>query len=202
MFRLFNPHSASDPDPLLRPMQSTRSRVRRLIWQAAWVLLCRWTPAPLHRWRCTVLRLFGARLGRDNLIYPSARIWAPWLLETGDVVTLGRAVEAYNVGGVRIGHRAIVSEGALLCGATHDYQDPEFRLVPRPIEIGACAWICARAVVLPGVRCGEGAVLGAAGVASRDLEAWGVYAGNPARRVAGRHRQSTERDVGGGGVNP
>jgi len=183
---LLNQHIPDHPDPLMRPMQSAGSKLRRALWKVAWTVLCRPTPNPLHRWRCLILRLFGARLGKNNFIYPSARIWAPWLLETGDVATIAPDVIVYNVGGVFIGHHAIVSEGSFLCGATHDFNDPDFPLVSKPVAIAPHAWVCARAVVLPGVTCGEGAVLGAAAVASKNLEPWTVYAGNPARPVGQR----------------
>lgn len=172
----------------MRPMQSLGSKIRRTLWGITWTLLCRPTPNPLHRWRCAVLRMFGARIGKNNFIYPSARIWAPWLLETGDVATIASDVHVYNVGGVFIGHHAIVSEGAFLCGATHDFHHTDFPLVSKRIEVGPHAWICARAVILPGVKCGEGAVLGAAAVTSKDLKAWMVHAGNPARVLGERRR--------------
>ena len=124
-----DPHDPSSSDPLLRPMQPKSDQLRRAIWLVAWNLLCRWTPTPLHRWRCFVLTLFGARLGPRNFVYPSARIWAPWLLETEDVVTIGRDASVYNVGGIRIGSHAIVSEGAFLCGATHDFHDVNFLIL-------------------------------------------------------------------------
>lgn len=181
-------HDTNHPDALMRPMQSRRSKIKRAIWNLSWTILCRATPNPLHRWRCAVLRMFGAKLGENNFIYPSARIWAPWLLETGDVATIASDVHVYNVGGIFIGHHAIISEGAFLCGATHDFNDVDFPLVSKRIEIGAHAWICARAVVLPGVKCGEGAVLGAAAVTSKDLPAWTVSAGNPARAIGERTR--------------
>jgi putative colanic acid biosynthesis acetyltransferase WcaF len=190
-----DPHNSQSPDPLLRPMQSKSDQLRRLVWSIVWNVCCRWTPTPLHGWRCFILRLFGARLGPSNFVYPSARIWAPWLLETEDVVTLARDVSVYNVGGVKLGSHAIVSEGALLCGATHDFQDRNFRLVAKPITIGRYAWICTRAVVLPGVTCGEGAVLGAAAVAAKDLEPWTVYAGNRAVSVGQRRSAGGEKTV-------
>lgn len=181
-------HRADHPDALMRPAQSWASKVGRALWNLTWTLLCRPTPPGMHRWRCWVLRRFGARLGQNNFIYPSARIWAPWLLETGEVVTIARKAFVYNVGGVTIGHHAIVSEEAFVCGATHNYQSADFELISRPIRIEPYAWICARAIILPGVTCGEGAVLGAGGVASRDLEAWSVNAGNPARKCGSRDR--------------
>jgi putative colanic acid biosynthesis acetyltransferase WcaF len=56
------------------------------------------------------------------------------------------------------------------------------------MRIGAYSWIWARACVGPGVNVGEGAVLGLASVASRDLEAWAVYAGSPAVRIKERKK--------------
>ena len=82
----------------------------------------------------------------------------------------------------------MLSQSAYLCGATHDYDDAGFPLLAYVMEIGSYAWICARASVAPGVNVGEGAVLGLASVATRDLEPWGVYAGSPASKVKERKR--------------
>jgi putative colanic acid biosynthesis acetyltransferase WcaF len=183
---LFSAHSADSDDPLLRPIYSRGFRLKRLIWVLTWMLFFRTTPPPLHNWRCFLLRLFGARLGAINFVYPSARVWAPWLLETGDLVTLGRGAEVYNPGGVVLGSRTIISQDAYLCGATHDYQSPDFTYITKKIVTEPQVWICARAMVLPGVRCKAGSVLGAGSVATRDLEEWTVYAGNPAVAVKKR----------------
>jgi len=185
---LFSAHSPDSDDPLLRPIYGWRARARRLVWVLAWMLLFRTTPPPFHNWRCALLRMFGAKLGPINFIYPSARIWAPWLLETGDLVTIGRGADVYNPGGVSLGHRTIISQEDYLCGATHDYQSPEFTYITKQIRTEAQVWICARAIVLPGVQCKEGSVLGAGSVATKNLEEWTVYAGNPAREVRRRTR--------------
>ncbi len=182
-------HDPDSKDALLRPSFSSGNRIRRLVWQVVAFFVFRYTPAPFHGWRCIVLRVFGASIGKSNFIYPSAKIWAPWLLKTGDVVTLGPLCEVYNPGGVFIDHHCIVSQGAYLCGATHDPDDPAFPFIAKKIELGAYSWVCARAVVLPGVTMGEGAVLGAAAVASRSLAPWTIHAGNPARLIRARRRQ-------------
>jgi len=151
-----------------------------------WLLFCSWTPSPLHGWRVFILRMFGAKIGGSNFIYPSCKIWAPWLLETDDVATIGPGVEIYNPGGIYIGHHAVLSQDAYLCGATHDYNSPDFSYLQRKIIIEPYTWICAKAIVLPGVRCGEGSVLAAGSVTSKNLEPWMVYAGNPAQFVKKR----------------
>ncbi len=185
---LFSAHSAESDDPLLRPVYGRRARAKRLTWVLAQMFLFRPTPPPLHNWRCFLLRLFGAKLGAINFVYPTAKIWAPWLLETGDLVTIGRGAEIYNPGGVYLGSRTIISQDAYLCGATHDYQTPEFTYLTKFIRTDPQVWICARAIVMPGIHCKEGSVLGAGSVATRNLEEWTVYAGNPAVVVRQRNR--------------
>jgi putative colanic acid biosynthesis acetyltransferase WcaF len=183
---MLSPHSSDSPDAYLRPSFSFSNKVRRFLWTVCWTLLCRWTPRPLHNWRVFILRMFGAQMGKNNTVYPTCTIWAPWLLITEDTATIGPDVEIYNPGGVRLQDHAILSQGAYLCGATHDYDSPAFTYIKKEITVGPYAWICAKAVVLPGVHCMEGSVLGAASVTSRNLEPWMVYAGNPAKAVKPR----------------
>lgn len=95
-------------------------------------------------------------------------------------------VDCYSVDAIKLGHSAIVSQQAMLCTATHDYNDPEFKLVTRPISIGAHAWIGARAFVAPGVTVGDGAVVGAASAVFRNVENWTIVGGNPANPLKKR----------------
>ncbi|MEI6719642.1 MAG: hypothetical protein WCO67_02675 [Betaproteobacteria bacterium] len=146
----------------------------------------------MHAWRAFILRCFGARLGADCHVYPSARIWAPWNLICESAVAIADGAEIYNPKPISLGSHSIVSQHAYLCGATHDLNDPGFPMISEPIRIGAYAWICARATVQMGVTVGEGAVLGLGSVATRDLDAWSIYAGIPARRIKDRPRHATE----------
>lgn len=183
---IFSAHSKDSEDALCRPAFGTANKIRRCLWQIVWIMAFRPSPRPLHAWRSWLLRLFGARIGETNFIYPDVRIWAPWLLETGAVVTLGPGVEVYNPGGVTLGNHTIISQDAYLCSATHDYNSRDFTYITRHITTEAYVWICARAIVLPGVFCEEGSVLGAGSVRSRRMDAWTVYAGNPAQPVSQR----------------
>lgn len=165
------------------PSFSRRNRAARAVWMITWVLLARWTPPPLHRWRIILLRIFGAKVHSSCRVYSSAKIWYPPNLEMREQAILGPHVQCYNQGKIRIDERAVVSQGAFLCTGTHDIRDPSFQLVVRPIHIGENAWIAADAFVGPGVTCGEGAVLSARGAAFNDLDAGAVYRGNPAVKI-------------------
>ena len=179
-------------DPYLRPAFTTSNKLRRVAWNLCWLLFYRFSPRPLHAWRAMLLRAFGATMGANCHFYPGSRVWAPWNLVCEDQVTAADGVEIYNPAPMRFGSHAIASQGAYLCGATHDFNDPAFPLQAYAMSFGAYSWICARASVGPGVNVGEGAVLGLAAVATRDLEPWGVYGGSPAVKVKERVRHQAE----------
>jgi len=166
---------------------SLANRAGRAAWGLVWLLLFRPSLRPLHAWRCFLLRIFGARVGRGVKVYNSARIWAPWNLVMGDYSVLGDAVDCYDVNRIEIGAHSIVSQYSFLCTATHDADQPHFPLVTAPIRIGAQAWVAADVFVGPGVTVGEGAVVGARSSVFKDVEPWTLVGGTPARLI--RHRQ-------------
>jgi putative colanic acid biosynthesis acetyltransferase WcaF len=108
----------------------------------------------------------------------------------GDHSSLANGVECYSVAPVTLGVHATVSQRSHICTATHDYNDPAFPLVSRPVSIGSHAWVAAEAFIGPGVTVGEGAVVGARAVAVKDVAPWAVVAGNPARLVKWRRGRS------------
>lgn len=175
-------------DPYLRPAFSFQNKLRRLVWNICWAILYRISPRPMHGWRSLLLKAFGAKMGPHCHFYPGSKVWAPWNLVCAGHVALGGGAEIYNPAPIEFGSHAIVSQGAYICGATHDFNNPAFPLLAYAMQIGPYAWICARACVGPGVTVGEGAVLGLGSVASRDLAPWTVYAGSPALEVKKRDR--------------
>jgi putative colanic acid biosynthesis acetyltransferase WcaF len=142
----------------------------------------------MHRWRALLLRAFGARVGAGVHPYPSSRVWAPWNLEMGAGSCLAGRALCYNVAPVSLGEGAIVSQGAHLCAASHDFDDPGLPLTGGPIRIGAGAWVAAEAFVGPGVTLGDRAVALARAVVVRDVAGGAVVAGNPARVIRRRGR--------------
>ena len=171
-----------------KPSFSLTNRAARALWQLSWGLLASWTPPPLHGWRRFLLRLFGARVAPSARIYGSARIWYPPNLVAGAHSVIGPGVICYCQDIITVEDFANVSQGAHLCAGSHDIDDPRFQLITKPITIGRHAWVAAEAFVGPGVSLGEGAVLGARGVAFGNLEAWTVYVGNPAAVVRTRRK--------------
>ena len=169
------------------PSFSLQNRMMRAVWNLAWGLLASWTPPPLRGWRRFLLRIFGATMAPTAVVYGSARIWLPSNLQVGPYAVIGPRTIIYNMSKITLEDYVMVSQGSHLCTGTHDIEDQNFQLKSRPITVGSRAWVAADAFVGPGVRIGEGAVLGARGCTFRDLEQWTVYAGNPARAVKKRN---------------
>lgn len=148
--------------------------VWRLAWKKIWFL------------RPAILRCFGTRVPFRTLISESVRVQFPWHLSIGEHVAIGPGVTFYNLGGIEIGSRVVISQDAYLCGGTHDYTAHDYPLMRLPIVIEDDVWIAAGAFIGPGVRIGRGAVVGARAVVTKDVPAWKVVAGNPARIVKER----------------
>ena len=163
------------------------NKVKRLVWEIVWAVFFRTTPRwCLNGWRRFLLRMFGASLGKGLLVRSGAKVWQPWRLKTGDNSWIDNNVSLYSVDDIRIGSNVVISDGAFICTASHDISSPTFNLITKPIEICDGAWICAKAIVLPGVKIGEGAVVAAGSVVAKDVDPWSVVAGNPARKISTR----------------
>lgn len=173
-------------DPYSKPAFGYRNKLARVAWSFVYVIFFRFSPRPMFAWRRMLLTIFGAKIGKGTAIYPSAKIWAPWNLVCEDMVAVANGVDIYNPSLVVLRSHSIVSQDAFLCGASHDYDSIEFQLYSKKIEIGAYAWVCARASVMPGVSLGNGAVLALASVATHDLAPWRIYAGSPAKEIKTR----------------
>ncbi len=156
-------------------------RLRILLWEYTWPLLCRWTPKPCNPWRLMILRLFGTKVHGRPFVHQRANIDHPWNLILHDRACLGDQTHAYCLGKVEIREGACVAQEAYLCTGTHDFSDPVWPLATESIEIGAGAFIGARAFVMPGIKIGRRAIVGACSVVTKDVPQEVVVKGNPAR---------------------
>jgi putative colanic acid biosynthesis acetyltransferase WcaF len=141
-----------------------------------------------------LLRAFGADVDWKARPYPRARVWLPKNLTMRAHSCLGEDSDCYNVARVTLEPYSTVSQYAYLCSASHDYNDPIWPLFSKPIHIGPRAWVAARAYVGPGVSISEGAVVGANACVYKDVPAWTVVGGNPARPI-GKREITTSTNV-------
>ncbi len=184
--------------PLTRVRLTFANKLARLAWGVVWSTLYRFSPKICHAWRCFLLRCFGAKVGAGAHPCPKARIWAPWNLTMEAHSCLADDVDCYCVAPVTVGAHATVSQYSYLCAASHefrdyDFQDPEMPLVIAAIVIEAYAWVAADVFVGPGVKIGEGSVVGARSTVLHDVPAWTVVAGSPVKQIGERSRGVSPR---------
>jgi putative colanic acid biosynthesis acetyltransferase WcaF len=128
----------------------------------------------------SVLRLFGAKVGKRVVFKQRVVIKYPWFLTIGDETWIGENVWIDNLTNVTIGKNCCLSQGSMLLTGNHNFKKSTFDLVLKPIILEDGSWIGAKATVCPGVTVYSHAVLSVGSVATTDLQANGIYQGNPA----------------------
>ncbi|NJK99041.1 MAG: colanic acid biosynthesis acetyltransferase WcaF [Spirulinaceae cyanobacterium SM2_1_0] len=157
-----------------------------LLW---WLVQAIAFPLSLHNFssfRVGLLRQFGARIGKNVLIRPTARFTYPWKVTIGDQSWIGDDVVFYSLAEICVGRDCVVSQKTYLCTGSHKIDDPAFSLITAPIHIGNGAWVATDCFVGPGVTIGANAVIGARSSVYRDIPAQQVAWGNPCKPRYGR----------------
>ena len=136
-------------------------------------------------------RLYGMSIGRGSRVSMRVQVLSPWRIRIGahSIVSPGCLLDGRS--GLTIGNNVDIAWDVLIFTLQHDYDDPGYGVIGGPVVIGDRACIASRAMILPGVTVGEGAVVAASAVVTRDVEAYHVVAGVPARTIRSRARNQT-----------
>ena len=160
--------------------------LKRILWMLISFLFFEHSLSVGSAWKVKILRLFGAKVGEGVVIKPTVQIKYPWLLKVGDYTWIGEKVWIDNLVRVEIGSHACLSQGAMLLTGNHNFKKSTFDLMVGEIKIEDGAWIGAKAMVAPGVTCGSHSILTVMAVATKDMEAYGIYSGIPAEKIKTR----------------
>lgn len=161
-------------------------RLLQIIWEYVWSIACIWTPKAFNPWRLFLLRLFGAKLYGTPFVHSRARILVPWNLTMHDRSALGDRANAYTLGEIELKARSTIAQEAYLSTGTHKFDDLSIPLQTAKIIIEQDVFVGARAFIMPGIVVGEGSVVGACAVVTREVPPWTIVAGNPAKQIGKR----------------
>lgn len=159
---------------------------KRTLWYYTDLLLVRPSVIPFMAFKVLILRVFGAKIGKRICLKPNVHIKSPWNLTIGCDCWIGEGVWIDNLDKVTIGNNVCISQGAMLLTGNHDYTDGTMPYRNAPIIVEDGSWIGAKTVVCPGVTVHEGAILTVGSIATKNMEAWMVYQGNPATKIRER----------------
>lgn len=144
------------------------------------------SPQIMYGWRRFLLRLFGAKIGKNVIIRPSVSITYPWKVVIGDYSWIGDDVSLYSLGDIEIGNNVVISQKSYLCAASHDYGKEDFPIWSKKITIEDECWLATDVYVAPGVTVGKGTVVGARSSVFKDLPSEKICMGSPARIIKSR----------------
>ena len=156
------------------------SKIKIFLWYFVNHLIFNtFVPYP-SKFKVFLLRIFGAKIGKNIVIKPKVNIKYPWFLKIGNNCWIGEGVWIDNLAKVKIGNNVCISQDAYLLTGNHDYKKETFDLIVKEIVIEDGVWIGAKSVITPGVICKTHSILAVGSVATKNLEPYGIYQGNPA----------------------
>lgn len=144
------------------------------------------SPQFLYSWRRFLLRLFGAKIGRNVIIRPNVKITYPWKISIGDNSWIGDEVVLYSLGDIEIGQNVVISQRSYICTGSHDYHSKGFDIYSKKITINDFCWLATDVYVAPGVEIGKGTVVGARSSVFHDLPSMKICIGSPAKPIKDR----------------
>jgi putative colanic acid biosynthesis acetyltransferase WcaF len=160
--------------------------VKLTLWYFTNVLFFLNPAFPFRSVKPFILRLFGAKVGKGVIIHPMASIKFPWKLVIGDHCWIGQRAWLDNVDTLTMGDHVVISQGARIMPGGHNYKKVGFDTFTQPVTLEDGSWVGAYAIVMNGVTMRTHSVLAAASVATKDLEPYMIYQGNPAKPVRER----------------
>jgi putative colanic acid biosynthesis acetyltransferase WcaF len=168
------------------PFHPGGSPIKRLLWFYVNAVFLKTSLLPSSSFKVFLLRLFGAKVGRNVTIKPGVNVKYPWHLTIGHETWLGENVWIDCLVPTYIGSNVCISQGAMLLTGNHNYKKTTFNLIVKSIVLEDGVWIGARAVVNPGVTAASHAMLTTGSIATKNLDAYTVYQGNPAVKIRAR----------------
>ena len=168
------------------PYHPGANALKRLLWYYINIIFFKSGVLPIYGFKVFLLRLFGAKMGRNIAIKPYVNIKYPWHLTVGDNAWIGENVWIDSLAVISIGANACISQGATLLTGSHNYKKHTFDLITGAITLEDGVWIGAGAIVNQGITAASHAVLTSGSVATKNMEAYSIYQGNPAVKVRTR----------------
>lgn len=156
------------------------------LWWIVESTLFAMSPQFMFAWRRFLLKIFGAKIGKNVKIRSTVRCTYPWKIKIGDHSWIGDDVVLYSLCDLEIGESVVISQKSYICTATHDQSKTTFDQIGKKVIIEDQVWIATDVFIAPGVTVGRGAVVGARSNVFSDIPSGTLSYGSPASVVRQR----------------
>lgn len=141
---------------------------------------------PCHFFRLFVYSLAGIKISKGSRIHIGARFFYPANIKIGKGSIIGDNAFLDGRDRLTIGDHVDIASSVAIYNSEHDINSEDFHAVNEPVEIGDFVFIGARAIILPGVKIGKGAVVAAGAVVTKDVSEYAIVGGVPAEVIGER----------------
>ncbi|MBI2018962.1 acyltransferase [Candidatus Daviesbacteria bacterium] len=141
---------------------------------------------PSHHVRRFILRLAGAKIGKGTSIHMGCRFFSLKNITIGEDSIIGEGIFMDGRAPVKIGNHVDIASQVMIYSSEHDINSEDFHAALGPVEIGNYIFIGPRAIILPGVKIGKGAVIAAGAVVTKDVAEFAIVGGVPAQVIGER----------------
>lgn len=151
---------------------------------------------PFHSIRKFYFRLFGLKIGKNSFIHMRTRFFYPAGITIGEGTIIGDACFLDGRESLRIGNNVDIATGVMIYNSEHDVHSEDFRPTEGSVEIGDYAFIGPRAIILPGVKIGRGAIIAAGAVVTSNVKDFEIVGGVPAKPIGERKDKNPHYKLG------
>lgn len=161
------------------------------------LLLLRWVGhIPFHFFRKSLYRLSGIRIGAGSTLHMWATFFQPKNISIGKDSIVGDHAFLDGRAPLIIGDHVDIASSVMIYNSEHELESTDFHAIQEPVKIGNYCFIGPRVIILPGVEIGKGAVVAAGAVVTKDVGAFEIVGGVPAKMIGERRNKSLKYVLG------
>jgi len=166
-------------------------------WLDFELMILRWAGhVPIHSFRRLVYRLAGVKIGKGSVIHMWTSFFQPKNITIGEGTIIGDHCFLDGRASLKIGSHVDIASQVLIYNSEHDVNSEDFHPIEKSVEVGDYVFIGPRAIILPGVKIGKGAVVAAGAVVTKDVSAGKIVGGVPAEIIGQRKLKNFQYRLG------
>ena len=177
-----------------------KKTIRKYYKSVLWLFLGTISHTPNRFIRTYLLKVTQVKIHNTAILYGGFHIRKPSQISIGSGTVIGHGVTLDGRNKIRIGNNVNFSSDVMIWTMQHDYNDTKFKTSGGPVIIEDYAWVSVRAIILPNVTIGEGAVVAAGAIVTKDVLPFTIVGGIPAKKIGVRNENLAYSPSEGGGL--
>ena len=161
------------------------------------LMTLRWVShVPSHTFRKIIYKLSGMKIGKGSTVHMWANFFDPSGISIGEDTIVGDHAFLDGRAALTIGSHVDIASSVMIYNSEHDLESEKFSARTEPVEIGDYVFVGPRAIILPGVKIGKGAVVAAGAVVTKDVPEFTIVGGVPAGKIGERRERNPHYILG------